>query len=126
MKKAFLSIFAAALAGCATIKRANDYHGALMENGETPIETIEIENTCWLLFAFLPLGSGNPYAPDVCSYTFLQDTATLDNNLMMLKDEANRVNAKRVLNLTSRVTNESLLLFLLTRKACHTSAVLLK
>ena len=44
----------------------------------------------------------------------------------MLEDEMERVNATRVTNLTSRKTDESVLWILLSRVACHTSAVLLK
>ena len=44
----------------------------------------------------------------------------------MLEDEMERRSAKRVTNLTSRKTDESIFFILLTRRAYHTSAVLLK
>jgi len=113
-------------AGCATINTADDYHGMGIENGETPIETVEIENTGWLLFQFIPIGSGNPRDPNSASCRLFQNTVTLQNNLNILKDEMERTGATRVANLSSRKTNESIFFVLFTRRAYHTSAVLLK
>ena len=121
-------LLAAALvcSGCATIQRASDYHGMGSENGEQPIETIEIENTGWLLFRCIPLGSGDPLRPNEMTCRFFRNTVTLQNNLEMLEDEMERVGAKRVENLTSRKTDESMFILLLTRRSYHSSAVLLK
>ena len=127
MKQALIA-FAAAIAftGCATINRATDYHGMGIEDGETPLETIEIENTGWLLLTCIPLGSGEPLYPNLKTCRIFRNTVTLQNNLEMLEDEMERVGAKRVVNLTSRKTDESAFVILLTRRAYHTSAVLLK
>ncbi len=127
MKQALIAFAAAiAFAGCATINRADDYHGMGIEDGETPLETIEIENTGWLLFRYIPLGSGDPLKPNRKTCRFFRNTVTLQNNLEMLEDEMERVGAKRVANLTSRKTDESVFVIFLTRRAYHTSAVLLK
>lgn len=126
MRLFFATLAAIACAGCATVNTANDYHGMGVEEGEMAIETVEIENAGWLLFKSIPLGSGNPLAPNRCSSKLFQNTVTLQNNLEMLEDEMERVNATRVLNLTSRRTDESVFLILLSRTAYHTSAVLLK
>ena len=126
MRRLFAAMALIACAGCATVHSVDNYHGMGAENGETPVETVEIENTGWLLFKFIPLGSGNPLAPNRCSSKLFQNTVTLQNNLEMLEDEMERVNASRVLNLTSRTTDESVFWILLTRRAYHTSAVLLK
>lgn len=126
MRLIFATMAIIACAGCATVNTASDYHGMGVEHGETPIETVEIENVGWFLFKFIPLGSGNPLAPNRCSSKLFQNTVTLQNNLEMLEDEMERVNATRVTNLTSRKTDESVLWILLSRVACHTSAVLLK
>ena len=115
-----------AFAGCATIKRANDYGNIRMENGDEPVETIEIENSSWLLFKFIPLGSGDPYAPNEVSCRLFRNTVTLQNNLDMLDQEMKRVKASKVSNVVSRKTDETILIILLTRHAYHTSAVLLK
>ena len=126
MKATIAAMAMLAFAGCATIKRADNYHNMGVENREKAIETVEIENTCWLLFKFIPIASGNPVAPNRCSSKLFQNTVTLQNNLEMLEDEMERTNAKRVANLTSRRTDESILIILFTRSAYHTSAVLLK
>ena len=44
----------------------------------------------------------------------------------MLKTEMDRVKSTRALNLSSRKTDETIFIILLTRHAYHTSAVLLK
>lgn len=113
-------------AGCATVKSANEYYGVCIEDGEQPIETLEIENTGWLLFRCIPLGSGDPLRPNQKTCRFFRNTVTLQNNLEMLEDEMERIDAKRVANLTSHKTDETIFFVLLTRRAYHTSAVLLK
>lgn len=115
-----------ACAGCATIERAHDYHGRRFENGEQPLETVEIENTGYLLFKFLPLGSGNPARPNRADSLLFQNTVTLQSNLDMLSAEMARAGATRLLDLSSRKTDETILIILLSRHVCHTSAVLLK
>ena len=115
-----------ACSGCATIHRANDYHGMGIEDGEAPLETVEIENTGWLLIKCIPLGSGDPHHPNEKTCRFFRNTVTLQNNLEMLEDEMERVGATRVANLTSRKTDESMFILLLTRRSYHSSAVLLK
>ena len=125
MRKLLLAV-ALACSGCATINRANDYHGMGIEDGEAPLETIEIENTGWLLFKCIPLGSGDPLRPNEKTCRFFRNTVTLQNNLEMLEDEMERIGAKRVENLTSRKTDESMFILLLTRRSYHSSAVLLK
>ena len=113
-------------AGCATINTADDYHGMGIENGEAPLETVEIENTGWLLFQFIPIGSGDTRYPNKNTCRLFQNTVTLQNNLNILNGEMERTGATRIANLSSRKTNESILFILFTRRAYHTSAVLLK
>ena len=113
-------------AGCATINTADDYHGMGVESGETPVETVEIENTGWLLFQFIPIGSGDPRYPNRNTCRLFKNTVTLQNNLNILNNEMERTGATRIANLSSRKTNESILFILFTRRAYHTSAVLLK
>ena len=128
MKAKLLATLAAAalFTGCATIRQATEYHDVNIEDGETPLETVEIENSGWMIFKCIPLGSGDPLRPNETTCRFFRNTVTLQNNLEMLEDEMERVQAKRVSNLTSRKTEESVFLILLTRYAYHTSAVLLK
>ena len=124
-----MPLLAAALlicAGCATINTANDYHGIGIEDGETPLETVEIENTGWLLFRCIPIGSGDTRYPNKKTCRYFQNTVTLQNNLNILDGEMERIGATRITNLSSRKTDESVFIILFTRRAYHTSAVLLK
>ena len=50
---ALLSVFA--MAGCATITTAHNYHGVNVEGGEVPIESVVIENTGWKIFDLIPI-----------------------------------------------------------------------
>ena len=126
MKTSVIVLLLLACAGCSTIRRAADYHGAGIEDGARPIETVEIENTAWLLFKFIPLGSGDPSRPDEFGCRLFQNTVNLQNNIDMLQAEMRRVKASRAINITSRKTDETVFVILLTRHAYHTSAVLLR
>ena len=126
--KSMLTIFAMTmlLAGCATIRQSKIFHGVKVEDGEVPLETVEIENSGWKLFKFIPLGSGDSRYPNKFGCRFFQDTVTLQNNLNMLEKEMGNTGATRFTNLTSRNSEETFLFIVLTRNAYHTSAVLLK
>ncbi len=116
---------ASLLCGCASVHVAEDFHGVRVEEGLDPIETVEITNSGWLLFMCIPLASGDVSRPNEMSTRFFARTVTLENNMKMLSEEMARVKAKKIANLTSRYTDENVLLILLKRRAYHTSAVLL-
>ena len=126
MKFSALFLLAAACAGCATVTVSHDSHGGRVEGGEVPVETVMVENTGWLLFNIIPIGSGNPDRPNECSCRMFTDTTTLQNNLDMLEREMKRAGATRIENLYSKTQDESIFFLLFTRTACRTSAVLLK
>lgn len=113
-------------AGCATIHRSTRYNGARIENGDEPLETVEIENTGWMLFKCLPIASGDPARPNSGACRWFTDTVTLENNIKLFDLERQRLHTKRFINLASRNTEETFLFVLLTRNSYHTSAVLLK
>ena len=114
------------LSGCATIRRSNTFHGVKVEDGEIPLEIVEIENSGWEMFKFIPLGSGDTRYPNRLACRFFMDTVTLQNNLNLLEMEMKAKGVRRFTNLVSRNSEESFLFILLTRNAYHTSAVLLK
>ena len=114
------------LAGCTTVRYSTTFHDVKVEDGETPLEIVEIENSGWELFKFIPLASGNPEKPNRLSCRWFSNTVTLQNNLNLLEQEMKNRVATRFTNLTSRNSEESFLFILLTRNAYHTSAVLLK
>ena len=127
MKKIAAVILGAALAaGCTTVQYSTVYNGVRANNGRTPIATVEIENSGWFLLGFIPIASGNPDKPDRCSCKLFQNTVKLENNCRVLDVKVKEAGADAVANLTSHWTDESAFVILLKRRACHTSAVLLK
>ena len=126
--KTMLPAIAAALllAGCATVRYSTTFHGVKVEDGEEPLEIVEIENSGWELFKCIPLASGDTRYPNQLSCRWFLNTVTLQNNLNLLEQEMKTRGATRFTNLTSRNSEESFLFILLTRNAYHTSAVLLK
>ena len=114
------------LSGCATIRHSNTFHGIKVEDGEIPLEIVEIENSGWEMFKFIPLGSGDTRYPNRLACRFFMDTVTLQNNLNLLDMEMKARDARKFNNLTSYNTEETFLFILLTRNAYHTSALLLK
>ena len=113
-------------AGCTTVQCAANYNGVKVDNGREPIATLEIENSGWFLLSVIPLASGNPEKPDSFGCKMFRNTVTLENNFRVLEKKAKELGADSVANLTSHWTDESAFVILLKRRACHTSAVLLK
>ena len=114
------------LSGCATIRQSNIFHGVKVEDSEVPLEMVEIENSGWKLFKFIPIASGDPRYPNRFGCRWFANTVTLQNNLNLLEKEMKAKGASRFTNLTSRNSEETFLFILLTRNAYHTSVVLLK
>lgn len=117
--KAAARIFSAALAaslacGCATV-RFCDKGGRTM---------VDITNTGWYLLNFIPLASGNPDAPNECSCRLFSQTTTLENNIRLLDWAATSRDAKEIKSVNSYWTDENVLIILLKRQTCHTSAEL--
>lgn len=128
MKRIVLSGLTAALlaTGCTTYRTTNSFNGINVDGGRRPVETVEISNTAWLLFTFLPIASGNPAKPNQCSSCWFRDTATLENNISVLRAHMKEKGVREVANVTSHCEDEKYLAFLLARRAYHTSAVLLQ
>ena len=91
--------------------------------GET---MVDIENTGWYLFNFIPLASGDPSAPNHCRCRLFQRTVTLENNIRMLERIIREEGATGVKDLSSFTTDEHFFVMLLKRHAYHTSARLTK
>ena len=122
------SLLIAALfaSGCATVRTMENFHGVRVEGGAEPLASVEVENSGWFILKSLPLGSGDVRYPNSNTCRWFQNTVTLQNNLEMFDCVRQQRGATRVVNLTSRRTEESFLFILLTRQAYHTSGVLLK
>ena len=123
-----LLVTAAALfaCGCTTVLKSKEFNDVKTDGGSTPVAAVEIENSVWLLFNFIPVASGSPDHPNLNRCKVFRNTVNLPNNMKVLEKEMACEGVEKVVNLTSHYTSESYLFFLLARRACHTSAVLVK
>ena len=112
--------------GCTTVLKSKEFDDVKTDGGSTPVAAIEIENSVWLLFNCLPVASGSPDHPNRNRCKLFRNTVNLPNNMKVLQAELESEGVTKVANLTSHYSEESYLFFLLTRRACHTSAVLVK
>lgn len=112
--------------GCTTVLKSKEFGDVKTEGGSTPVAAVEIENSVWLLFNCIPVASGSPDHPNLNRCKIFRNTVNLPNNMKVLLAELESEGVTKVANLTSHYSEESYLFFLLTRRACHTSAVLVK
>ncbi len=110
---AAVAVLCAALCGCASINVSRV--GKVM---------VDVENTNWLLFNFIPLASGNPERPNANDCRFFRDTVNLANNIDMVDRAVRENGAVGVRDLVSYTTDEYVLFVLLKHHAMHTSAEL--
>ena len=108
---AFLAALVLLLGGCTSVEIS--HKGRNM---------VEIRNTGWSLFHFIPIASGDPEYPNALMCTFLRNTVTLENNMKMLGVAMKDENALSVRDLISYTTDENVFLILLRRRTYHTSA----
>ena len=127
MKRLIPLVAAVALlaSGCTTVLKSKEFGDVKVDGGATPVAAVEIENSVWLLFNFIPVASGSPDHPNLNKCKLFRNTVNLSNNMKVLQSELEQ-EVTKVANLTSHYTEESYLFFLLARRACHTSAVLVK
>ena len=121
---AFLILLCAG--GCASVRMTSAYNGVRTDGGYKPFATVSIENTGWFLFNAIPLASGNPDRPNEDDWHFFRNTVTLDNNMKMLDETMARHGATRFNHLTSHLKDDFYYFFILYRRTCQTSAVILR
>ena len=129
MTKRLIPLVAAAAllaCGCTTVLKSKEFGDVKTDGGSTPVAAVEIENSVWLLFNFIPVASGSPDHPNLNKCKLFRNTVNLPNNMKVLQSEMDQEEVTKVANLTSHYSEESYLFFLLARRACHTSAVLVK
>ena len=122
-------LFAAAAlfaCGCTTVLKSKEFGDVKTDGGSTPVAAVEIENSVWLLFNFIPVASGSPDHPNSYRCKLFRNTVNLPNNMEVLRAEMASEGVSEVVNLTSHYADEKYLFFLLARRACHTSAVLIQ
>lgn len=117
MKRLALLVLFAALGGCASVNICS-------EGGRT---MVDIQNTGWYLFNFIPLASGSPDNPNGHTCKLFRQTTTLESNMRLL-DYALHQNGgySGYDNLVSYTTDENILFILFKRLAYHSSAELIK
>ena len=122
-----LAVAVALLAsGCTTVLKSKEFGNVKVDGGTTPVAAVEIENSVWLLFNFIPVASGSPDHPNSYRCKLFRNTVNLPNNMEVLRAEMASEGVSEVVNLTSHYADEKYLFFLLARRACHTSAVLVQ
>jgi len=128
MKRLIPLVAAVALlaSGCTTVLKSKEFGNVKVDGGTTPVAAVEIENSVWLLFNFIPVASGSPDHPNSYRCKLFRNTVNLPNNMEVLRAEMASEGVSEVVNLTSHYADEKYLFFLLARRACHTSAVLIQ
>ena len=122
-----LAVAVALLAsGCTTVLKSKEFGSVKVDGSTTPVAAVEIENSVWLLFNFIPVASGSPDHPNSYRCKLFRNTVNLPNNMEVLRAEMASEGVSEVVNLTSHYADEKYLFFLLARRACHTSAVLIQ
>ena len=129
MTNRLIPLFAAAAlfaCGCTTVLKSKEFGDVKTDGGSTPVAAVEIEISVWLLFNFIPVASGSPDHPNSYRCKLFRNTVNLPNNMEVLRAEMASEGVSEVVNLTSHYADEKYLFFLLARRACHTSAVLIQ
>ncbi len=121
-----LCLLALMCTGCTSVHMTKSFNHVRVDGGARPTTTVEIENSGWYLLSFIPIASGDIENPNENSCTWFSNTVTLENNIRVLKGVMQHERVREVANLTSHCSDEKYLVFILTRRAYHTSAVLLQ
>ena len=124
--RAFVLLLLLCAAGCASVRTTRVFNGVKVDGGYTPLATVSIENTGWFLFNCIPLGSGNPNRPNEVTWCPFQDTVTLDNNMKMLDATMTDMDATCFEHLSSHLKDDFYYFFILYRRTCQTSVVILR
>jgi len=106
----------ATLAGCYSIN-VSDEGGRKM---------CLVDNSCLLLFGFIPIVSGDITSEFDTDFVFWQDTTTVENNLRLVERAMRQERATNWRETSSFRDNESVLVFLLKRTTLRTSAELIQ
>ncbi len=112
------------LCGCMTYRKCDAWSDVKIDGGAVPYATVQIENSGWYLFDFIPLFCGDPERPNDNTCRIFKHTVTLQNNLVVLDWIMAENNCTVISNLASRETDDIYFIFLLYRRACHTTAVI--
>lgn len=115
-----------ACAGCMTTQTSDVMKDILSDGGARQKMTVEVRNTGWFLFDCIPLICGDPEAPDEVATRLFTDTLTLQSNLDVLGKIVAKNDGYRLGSVTSHEEGEGFLVFIVTRRSCHTAATLMR
>ena len=120
LRNALLPLAAAAAlafaAGCANVEVAS----------EGGADVVVVENSGCYLFYCIPLFSGDPEYPNRQVSSWFTNTVTVETNMKLLEDEAERQGARGLRNIATRYIGEPIIFLLLKREVLQTSAELVK
>lgn len=114
--QAFAAAALSAAAGCVSVATSSD--------GGT--DMVVVENDGYFMLESIPLMTGNPEYPDKTSCVFFRNTLKLDNNIRLVEEEARRLGAKDIRNVSSHWIDDPVIYLLLKRKILQTSAQLVR
>ena len=86
---------------------------------------VDIECSCWQLFSWIPIASGDPEAPNEVKCKIFSDSVNLHNNMELLDYAIAKEGATGAKYVVSYYTDEYAFIFLLRRHSLHTSAELI-
>ena len=67
--------------------KSKEFGDVKTDGGSTPVAAVEIENSVWLLFNFIPVASGSPDHPNRNRCKLFRNTVNLPNNMKVLQAE---------------------------------------
>lgn len=127
MKRAFaIASVVLSLTGCMTSEISRTPCGAPGDGDDSHHLTVDIENTGWYLFDFIPLLCGDPNGVNQCSTKVFRNTLTLQNNMNELMRIVQQEGTYTIGSIMSHEESESVWVFFVSRHGYHTSATLMQ
>lgn len=110
--------------GCTTVQKSESFPKINDLSPIQPVASIVVENYGYYLFGIWPIWCGNAEKPNAMSSRFFKDTVTIDNNVSLIKKEADSYGENVSLGelKTEVETSGSFSAWILWRKIITTSA----
>lgn len=120
--------FSLFVSGCATVQKSETFPKINELSPIQPVASIVVENYGYYLFGILPLWCGDIEEPNTAGCDWFTDTVTIDNNVKLIKKEADSYGDGVSLGelKTEVKTSGSFSAWILWRKIITTSACVFK
>lgn len=120
--------FSLFVSGCATVQKSETFPKINELSPIQPVASIVVENYGYYLFGILPLWCGDIEEPNTAGCDWFTDTVTIDNNVKLIKKEADSYGDDVSLGelKTEVKTSGSFSAWILWRKIITTSACVFK